>query len=113
MMLRLMKREPVWPMIPYLAAASLALTAWASRGHAAVVSGMYVSMSVALLSVARIWQRGTLFEAALPVDARELLGARVAALLLYVWTPIVWLGWFLYAGKETHTVTPNEKQPAL
>jgi Glycosyltransferase family 87 len=33
--------------------------------------------------------------------------------VLYVWTPIVWLGWFLYAGKETHTVTPNEKQLAL
>lgn len=91
MMLRLMRRESVWPMIPYLAAASLLMTAWASLGgkpQAAAVSAVYVSISAGLLTVARTWQRSTLFEAALPIDGRALLLARLLTLLLYIWVPI-------------------------
>ena len=85
MILTLIRRDPAWQVLPYATAGSVLLTLWlGSNGIAAMLGGLAGGLLVAL----RMYHRVGHFEAALPVDGRELLQARLFSMMLCVWMPI-------------------------
>jgi hypothetical protein len=83
MILRLVKRDPVW-----LAALMLAVLIGAVAPFFAFDSLEFVTMGgLGCLLYARPHVRATLFEAALPITGRDLFLARALSLLAVVWLP--------------------------
>ncbi|NDJ12711.1 MAG: hypothetical protein EBY17_16175 [Acidobacteriia bacterium] len=87
----LMRRDPAWRYLPVaalvgLAALALRFESPALRGGAAgIISGLYLGF----LGSARIHVRASAFEAALPIDGRDLIRARIFSLLLFIWLPVL------------------------
>lgn len=87
----LMRRDPAWHYLPFAALFGLAALAMrfespALRGGAA---GLVSTLYLAFLGNARIHVRASAFEAALPIDGRDLIRARIFSLLLLIWLPVL------------------------
>lgn len=91
LLLPLMRRDPVWRYMPFAAVAGFGALAvnLKSPGIQGAVAGMIGSLYLAFLGQARIQERASAFEAALPIDGRDLLKARLAALMLFLWLPVL------------------------
>lgn len=91
LLLPLMRRDPIWRYMPFAAVAGFGALAinLKAPGMQGAVAGMIGSIYVAFLGQARIQERASSFEAALPIDGRDLLKARLASLMLFLWFPVL------------------------
>ena len=89
---RLIWRSPIFQMAAlYSVAIAIVAASWRDLGLA--------TMPMALIMLLRFMnQRATLFEAALPVRAREVVLARMLSILALIWLPVV--TWILASGSS-------------
>jgi len=86
MIYRLVRRDPAWKLMPY-AAAGGALCTWARSGQ--FVAAFFGPLLYACLVFAGFRWRATMFQAALPISARDLFTARCVAFAALVWLPVL------------------------
>ncbi len=86
----LMRRDPIWRFMPFAVLAGFGALALDLKSPALQggIAGIVGSLYMAFLGQARIHERASTFEAALPIDGRDLLRARLASLLLFLWLPV-------------------------
>jgi hypothetical protein len=86
MIYQLLRRDPAWRLMPVAAAAaSLCILA----GSSAVGIPVLATLLGASPFLAGVHRRATLFQAALPISARDLFATRCAAFASLVWLPLL------------------------
>ncbi len=85
--LLLIRRDPATRLLPWMILAALAswICYWKAPGDTAL--GFVTGLAIPLVMFTQPQRRATLFDAALPIDGRDFLRARICSLLLYVWVP--------------------------
>lgn len=105
MIYQLLRRDPAWKLVPY-ATAVAGVCMWANSG--AVGLSLLATLMIVWPLRALVQRRATLFQAALPISARDLFAARCAAFAALVWLPpLVAAGIaVLKGGSEWKTAAP-------
>jgi hypothetical protein len=105
MTLELMRQDPAWKLAWWMAAASAVLWPLLPFHSPASAIAPAGGILLACLARARPQERATLFQAALPVAARQLFLARLLSLLCMVWLPLL-------AGAFTISLVRTSEMPA-
>jgi hypothetical protein len=86
MIYQLLRRDPVWKLAPF-AALGGGLCMWARPGNTGL--SWFGSLLYVFLSLTNFRRRATLFQAALPIPARDLFATRCLAFAALVWFPVL------------------------
>ena len=89
MILQLVKRDPAWQMALMLAVVLAVAAPLSPSDRTGMNALLFGTVAILACSVqARSHIRATLFEAALPIDGRDLFRARILSLMALVWLPV-------------------------
>jgi hypothetical protein len=88
MIYQLIKRDPAWKLALTLAAATAVLSTWMLRYRMSIlIPDLWFTFFISTILSLRPHHRCTLFEAALPIDGRQLFCARLLSMLAAIWLP--------------------------
>jgi hypothetical protein len=80
MIWQLVKRDPAWRIAPYFVVAGVVFSPFVP---------LAAILGLTCLVLPQFRQRWTPFQAALPIDGRQLIASRVLSLLAFIWMPIL------------------------
>jgi hypothetical protein len=87
---QLVKRDPAWQMMLYVAAGSVVVRGFGSSDPSQALATVLGFIAITMcISVRGFRQRYTMLQATLPIEGKQLFLARILSLLAFIWVPIV------------------------